>query len=168
LVELVVVIILVGIVGAVIVPRFLSPSAFEISATQDGLVSTIRAAQQAAIGRADVSFLIASDTDAWTFTAKSGATALRTFQVPVNDVLLETGSAASSSDTCATGFDTAVAGDFSLAFKNDGYLDTFTNNGVTEAVDSSFNGVRICLNDSVVVSVCVSPAGYAHAGNCDD
>lgn len=168
LVELIVVLVLVGIVGVVVIPRFLAPNAFNEAAAQDGLIATIRAAQQAAIGRTDVSFEIASGGGDWMFTAKSSTTTLRTFEVPVSDVVLETGSAAASMDSCATAFDTAVAGDFSLAFKGDGYLESFTNDGTTEMVDAAFNGVRICLNDSVAASVCVSPAGYAYAGDCDD
>jgi MSHA pilin protein MshC len=167
MVELVVIIVLLGIVGAVVIPRFMAPNAFNEPAAQDGLLATIRAAQQAAIGRATVTFKITSNSSDWTFAALSGATTLRTFTVPVSDVKLETGSAVSSANTCATGFNTAVANDFSLAFKNDGNLDTFTNNAVTETVNTTFNGVRICLNDTVAVSVCVSPAGYAYAGNCD-
>jgi prepilin-type N-terminal cleavage/methylation domain-containing protein len=168
IIELIVVIVLMGLAGAVIIPRLLEPSTFEITSAQDGMIATIRAAQQAAVGRANVTFQITSDGNDWTFAAMSGATPLRTFQVPTDNVLLETGSAASSGNTCATGFDTAVAGDFSLDFKNDGGLQSFTNNASTENVNGSFNGVRICLNDTDAVSACVSPAGYAYAGNCDD
>jgi prepilin-type N-terminal cleavage/methylation domain-containing protein len=166
-VELVVVIVLLGIVGAVVIPRFLAPNTFNEPAAQDGLLATIRAAQQAAIGRANVTFKITSDSNDWTFAALSGATTLRTLTVPVSDVKLETGSAASSANTCATGFNTAVANDFTLTFKSDGNLASFTNNGTTETVDAAFNGVRICLNDTIAVSACVSPAGYAYAGDCD-
>jgi MSHA pilin protein MshC len=167
IVELIVVIVLLGIVGAVVIPRFLSPNAFDEPAAQDGLLATIRGAQQAAIGRANVTFEITSTGDDWTFVAKSGSTTLRTFQVRTNGVVLETGSAASSSNTCANDFDTALAGDFKLEFNTDGTLKRFTNNGSTENVNASFNGVRICVNDTNAASVCVSPAGYAHAGNCD-
>jgi len=159
--------VLLGIVGVVVIPRFLAPNAFNEAAAQDGLLATIRAAQQAAIGRATVTFKATSDGNDWTFAALSGATALRTFSVPVSDVKLETGSAASSVNTCATDFNTAVENDFTLAFKADGNLASFTNDGSTETVDATFNGVRVCLNDTVASSVCVSPAGYAYAGNCD-
>jgi prepilin-type N-terminal cleavage/methylation domain-containing protein len=165
--ELVVVIVLLGIVGVVIMPRFLEPNAFDEPAAQDGLLATIRGAQQAAIGRANVTFAITSGGGDWTFAAKSGSTTLRTFQVRTNGVMLETGSAASSANTCADGFDTALAGDFTLEFNTDGTLKRFTNNGSIENVNASFNGVRICVNDTDAASVCVSPSGYAYAGNCD-
>lgn len=171
IIELVVVIVLVGIVGAVIISRFVGPNAFEIAAAQDGLLTTIRAAQQAALGRTDatlVAFEIDQSGGDWVLTARDGATTLRTLELPADNIVLETGSAVASADTCATGFDTAVSGDFELVFEKKGNLDEFTNNGTTEMVDAMFNGVRNCVNDSPALSVCVSPAGYAYAGNCDD
>ena len=81
---------------------------------------------------------------------------------------METGSAAASGNTCANDFDTAVANDFALTFDRSADLVDFTNNTTTETVNAAFNGVRICVNDDVSLSVCVSPAGYAYEGDCLD
>ena len=48
LVELVVVIVLVSIVAVSAVSRYLTPSAFDAAGVRDGLITTLRAAQQAA------------------------------------------------------------------------------------------------------------------------
>jgi prepilin-type N-terminal cleavage/methylation domain-containing protein len=169
-IELIVVIVLVGIVSAVVLPRFVAPNAFDEIAARDGLIATVRAAQQAALGRNPVTFEINAAGGDWVFVAKSGSNIIRTFEVPSGSVVLETGSPAVSSNTCANDFDTLIdpnSPNFTLLFSEKGDLKTFTKPGGPISVDNSFNGVRICLNDTVQSSVCVSRAGYAYAGNCD-
>jgi len=169
IVELVVVIVLAGIVGMVVVSRYAAPGAFAVQGTQDALLTTIRQAQQAALGRSDVTFTIDAGTGTWEFAALSGSTVLSLQEVPATDVMLETGIPAWTADTCASGssFNTPVAA-FVLEFDNEGNLASFNNTGVgLQSMSPTFNGVRICLNDTVAYSVCVSPAGYAHEGNCE-
>lgn len=171
LVELVIILVLIGIVGAVIIPRFIGSSAFESRSAQAGLISTIRTAQQAALGRDNVSFRINTVGNDWQFQTMANAVEIRAFTTPLDSLTLETGSAASSSDTCSTApgdFDIGVDTDFQLSFDRLGNLVSFTNDGTTElATAPAFNGVRICLNNNVDLSVCVSRAGYAYAGDCD-
>jgi prepilin-type N-terminal cleavage/methylation domain-containing protein len=170
LVELVVVIVLLGIVGVVVVPRFMAPNAFNALATRDGIVATIRAAQQASIGRSLVTFKIVSTADSYRFLAEAGAgnTTIREFEVGSRDLVLKTGSAVEGSlDTCATGYDEDLD-NFTLTFNGQGSLVNFSNGPLNQNVGSTFNGVRICLNDTDAMSVCVSPLGYAYVGNCDD
>ncbi|MGV3593475.1 MAG: type II secretion system protein [Gammaproteobacteria bacterium] len=169
-IEMVIVIVLLGIVAAVVVPRFMAPNAFDEPVARDGLLTTIRAAQQAALGRSEVTFEIDRIGDTWHLEVKDSGSMIRELMFSAEDIVLETGSPAASSDVCSSGFDTAVANDFSLSFDAVGNLSEFTNTGVPGApvaVDGNFNGVRICLNDTDALSICVSPAGYAHAGNCD-
>jgi hypothetical protein len=125
------------------------------------------------MGRSTVTFEIDSTSNNhWVLAAKAGGVPIRTFDVSKNNVALTTGSAATSANTCATvpgDFDNSLDANFELAFGEKGNLESFTN-GTTELVDGnpSFNGVRICVNANPAASVCVSPAGYAYAGNCDD
>ena len=168
LVELVIVILLLGITGAVVYSRLASPNAFSPLATQDALVSTIREAQQLSLGRDNITYEIDLVADEWLFSAKSNGSTLRTSRIAANGVTLETGSAVASGDTCSSGFDDAVAGDFELSFDGKGNLSSFTNNGATENVDALFNGVRLCINDDDALAVCVSPGGFAALGDCDD
>lgn len=170
LVELIVVLVLVGIIGVVIATRFMDPSAFNQISTRDGLITGIRTAQQAALGRSAVTFRINQTGGNWILDTRVGGTSLRTVQFSASEVVLETGSAAASANTCTTvgTFETAVANDFTLTFDASGNLSQFTNNGTTEPVNNTFNGVRICVNDTDQFSVCVSRVGYAYAGNCDD
>jgi len=169
LVEFIMVIVLLGVVSAVVIPRFLTPDPFNAVAAQDGLLTVIRSAQQVALGRSNVTFQIEQGGGDWIFTSRAGSNIVQNFEISATNISLETGSAAVSANNCSSvsGFNDPVV-DLVLAFNGKGDLTSFTNDGDLETVDASFNGVRICVNDTVENSVCVSPAGYAYAGNCDD
>lgn len=170
LVELIVVIVLLGIVSVVVVARFLNPNAFNQQAATDALVSNIRFAQQASLGRSDVSFTIEQQSGEWIFTALADTDVLSELAVSTGNVRLETGEPVWTGDTCASGSSFNVPVDnFELVFDSQGNLASFSNTTVgTEPMAPTFNGVRICVNDTVSASVCVSRAGYAHVGNCDE
>ena len=168
-VELIIVIVLIGIVGAVVVSRFTSGSAFNAAGTQDAIISIAHATQQASLGRDNASLQIDASGGDWIISAVAGSptVTIRSISIPATNVILETGSAVTSGNTCANAYDTAVMNDFVLNYNRKGDLVDFTNNGSTETVDASFNGVRLCINDNPVFSVCISPAGYAYEGDCD-
>lgn len=165
LVELVVVLLLTGIVAAVTFSRLGAPNSFNALATRDAIISTARAAQQLALGRTNVTFEIDPSGGDWLLTAKSGATVVRTATVPANSVILETGTTITAGD-CASGFDDAVTSNFLVNYDGLGNATSFTNS--VAAPVTIDNGVRICVNDDVSFSVCISPAGFASAGDCDD
>ena len=164
-----VVLLLLGLVGAIVSSRFASPNAFNALAARDGILATARAAQQMALGRESVSFNIQSSGDNWLITASAdaGATLLRSYTVPSKDIVLETGSAVANTDSCADAYNLAITNDFELSFDGRGNLLEFTNNALVESVDASFNGVRLCINDDVSLAICISPAGFAAEGECD-
>lgn len=175
IIEMIAVVVLMGIVGVAVFSRFNSPSSFNELATKDALITGIRQAQQAALGRSNVTFAILAAADEYQFTVKAGTDVLSTLAIPSRDVVLQTGTAAPSASTCASGapFDQGIQG-FVIAFDNRGNIASFdydANPGVAEVNGDplvfDFNGVRICVNEVVASSVCVSPAGYAYEGNCD-
>ncbi len=167
MIELVVILVVIGIIAVSIVSRFLSPNSIDAVSARDALITTIRAAQQAALGRSSVTFEIDQSGGNWIFTAKAGSTEVQSTTIRASNITLETGSPDASANTCANDFDTAVASDFRLSFDSQGNLSSFLNNGVTETVDLLFNGVRICVNESNDTAACVSRAGYAYVGTCD-
>jgi len=178
IVELVAVILIASILGMVAFARFISPSAFNEQGTQDALLTSIRQAQQAALGRSDVTFEIGAGAGEYQFVVKTASQELNRTTVSSQGVVLQTGTAAAlavTTDSCASGtrFDESVSG-FVIAFDSRGNIATFDYAANPEAGLQSttdplfdFNGVRICVNDSVAASVCVSPAGYAYEGNCE-
>jgi hypothetical protein len=48
-----------------------------------------------------------------------------------------------------------------------GGLGDLRTSGVTGSTGAITSAVRICINDSATMSVCVSPSGFAYAGDCD-
>ena len=65
LVELVIVVILVSIMGVAVMSRFSDNSGFNTLAARDGIVATALAAQQAALGRNNVTFDINQTGSDW-------------------------------------------------------------------------------------------------------
>ncbi len=63
IVELVAIIVIIGVLGVVAIARYVSPNAFNEQGAQDALITSIRQAQQAALGRSDVSFEITASAD---------------------------------------------------------------------------------------------------------
>ena len=165
IIEAIVVIVLVGILGAVVVSRFTTPNTFNIQIAQDGIITTLRAAQQAALGRDNISFKIVPGGDNLDLIVEEGSATIRTLTVAGDGVTLETGTTADTGMSCASGYDDDIMPDFEIAFDGLGNAISLLNNSITEQpVD---NGVRICINDTDSLSICVSPAGFAHEGDCD-
>ena len=166
IVELIVVIVIVGIIGISVFARFVNRSAINVAAAQDSIITVSHAAQQASLGRSNVSFEIDESGGSWIFSAIANGTTLRSVSISSDNVILETGSTVTSANTCSNSFDIPVANDFAIGYDRNGDIVYFTNNSSTEQAGALFNGVRICVNDNVSQSVCVSPAGYAFEGNC--
>ena len=165
MIELVVVIILLSIMGVAIMSRFSDSSEFNTLAARDGIIATALAAQQASLGRNDVTFDINQSGSDWIFEVASSGTVVSSFEVTGGGFTLETGSTITTGD-CSTGFDDAVTSNFSIAYDSFGNASTFTNAASTPV--SIANGVRICIDDTVDLSVCISPGGYAREGDCED
>lgn len=178
IIEMIAVVVLLGIVGVVVFSRFSDPSSFNQAAVKDSLITSIRQAQQAALGRSNVTFSIVETADQYQFLVKNGASVLSTQTIASQNIVLQTGTAealSTATDSCASGtrFDQSVQG-FVIGFDRRGNIASFdydANPSTPELNEDppsfDFNGVRICVNDLVTASVCVSPAGYAYEGNCD-
>ena len=175
IIEMVAVILLIGIVSVVVIPRLFSTNPANELGTRDAIINIIRIAQQNAQGRANVSFQITSTADNWIITAKTPTETLRSQEIDRSSVKLETGSAKEQttpppSGDCASGtsYNTPV-NNLVINFDANGDVTSFSNNPTpSESMSDTFNGIRICVNDKVESSVCVSRAGFAYAGNCDD
>lgn len=164
-----VVIVLLALLGGAAMSRLMAGSAFDAMAARDSMISIARTAQQHAFGREAVEFQVLHDTGAgqWRMraSADAGATLLREAAVADRAVSIETvasGSTPGPADTCAGAFDDPVD-DLKVSFDGSGNVKAFSNAGQALGVA---NGIRLCVNDSEVLSACLSPAGYAHEGAC--
>lgn len=167
LVEIVVVILVLGIISAVAMSRILGGNTFNAIIVRDQIVSLARTAQQNALGRSDVSMTItpgAGGNDVTLVTSDSGGT-IKTVTLALDTVSLR--GDINDTDSCETtaGADAITnAAPMTLAFGELGNLDT---SGVTGSTGAITSALRICLNNTASESVCVSPSGFAYAGDCD-
>lgn len=156
LIELVIVLVILGILSVVIMPRFMSSSTFNPVVARDALITTARLARQSAMGRDNATLSVALADDAWTFRASGGGQTLLQQSVAAGRVTI----GASSGGGC--GGASPISGSFQVRY--DGYGNVAGHSGG----GGPGNNVRFCINNDPALSVCISPAGYAHAGSCRD
>lgn len=167
IVELVVVIIIISIIGMVTMSRIIGGDSFNAIIVRDQIISLARTAQQNSLGRADVSMTITPNVggDSVTIVTSYGGGNIGSFAAPLDSVSLSGDINDTDSCSVTSGVDaiTSVT-PMTLTFGELGDLDVSGVTGSTGAVTSA---VRICLNDTASESICVSPSGFAYAGDCD-
>jgi len=167
LVEAILVIVLIGIISAVVVPRFVGSSSFNPIIVRDQIIATVRNAQQNALGRPDVELTITPDAGGSevTLTVSDGGGVIDQTSAPLNDVSLSGDINITASCATTPGANAITsASPLTIAF---GELGDLAVSGVGGNTGAVLSALRICINDSAVNSVCVSPSGFAHAGDCD-
>lgn len=167
LVELVITILIVGILAAVGFSRFFNGQQFNGIILRDRIIAATRAAQQSALGRADVTLTITPNAGATEATVALSETSgsIQEFVVEIDGVTLNAD--VDDTDSCATtpGADAITnANPMTLTF---GELGDLGSSGVTGSTSVPSSAVRICINNSANESVCLSPSGFAYAGDCD-
>jgi MSHA pilin protein MshC len=167
MIEMVIVIVLLGILGIIAASRLLSGNAFNPIIIRDQIVSLARAAQQNSLGRSGVNMTLtpnAGGDELTIVTSDSGGT-IQTTVLSLASALLS--GDINDTDSCAT---TPGAGSISnaapmtIAF---GELGDLGDSGVTGSTGAISSALRVCINDTAAMSVCVSPSGFAYAGDCD-
>lgn len=167
LVEAILVIVLIGIVSVVVVPRFLGSTSFNPVIVRDQIIATARSARQNALGRPSVQLIIAPSAagDRVTLTVSDGGGVIDEVTAPLDDVSLSGDINITASCGSTPGSDAITStSPLTIAFGELGDLET---SGVTGNIGPVNSALRICLNNSAVNSVCVSPSGFAYAGDCD-
>lgn len=157
-----------GIVSAFVMTRFLGANTFNALVVRDQLVATIRAAQQNALGRSSVSLTLTPDASGSTLNvvrSDSGGV-FESVSLDFNDVVLSSDNNITTS--CGSPNGQNVVSNAAPLTINFGELGALTNSGVTGSVGPVNSALRICVNNDPVFSVCISPSGFAYAGNCDD
>lgn len=171
IVELVIVILMISILSAVVFARFQDQNTFNASIVRDQIISLSRIAQQSSLGRADVSLAITPTASNSVLLEVESGGVFQSFELDLDGVTL-TGDVnkldgGSQTPSCeADDGDTAITAGAPMIinFGELSDLEEVSVGGVPTAVTSA---VRICLDNRAVDSVCISPAGYAYAGNCD-
>ena len=169
IIELVIVIVLIGIISAIIMSRFLGGNTFTPSIVQQQIISLARIAQQSSLGRADVTLTITPNAggDQVTIEAEesAGATTIQAVTIPMDSVTLS-GDINKTASCAVDDGDTAItnAAPMVLDF---GELGDLQDSGIGGGAAAITSAVRICINNSAADSICVAPSGFAYAGDCD-
>jgi MSHA pilin protein MshC len=167
MIEMVIVIVLLGILGIIAASRLLSGNTFNAIIIRDQIISLARTAQQNSLGRSGVNMTLtpnAGGDELTIVTSDSGGT-IQTAVLSSTSALLS--GDINDTDSCETtpGADSINnAAPMTIAFGRLGDLGTSGVTGSTGAISSA---LRVCINDSAAISVCVSPSGFAYAGDCD-
>lgn len=173
LTEAIVVIVLIGIVSFVAFSRFMGSDAYNAITLRDQIVSMTRSAQQKAIGRSDVVLTIDRSGEDFRFTLEARVNGdmetVQSARTPARTVTLRADVNEQASCGALGGAHTVTA-DNAMVIAFDQLGDLFlagVENTASEATVVS-TGVRLCVNNDPVMSVCVSKAGFAYVGDCDD
>ncbi len=168
LVELVIVVTLIGIVSVVAMSRMLGPNTFNAPVARDAIIAMARAAQQNAIGHADVVLTLEVVSGELELRVEADTTLLESARVTLDDVTIRAD--VNETDSCAvTPGATLIAPGSAMVVEYDA-LGSLLQGGPVNGVGYPFQpdgGMRLCINGAPQNSVCISPAGYAYAGDCD-
>lgn len=167
IVELVLVIIIISIIGMVTMSRIIGGDSFNAIIVRDQIISLARTAQQNSLGRANVSMTITPNVggDSVTIVTTDGGGNIESFAVSLDSVSLSGDINDTDSCSVTSGVDAITnATPMTLTF---GELGDLGVSGVTGSTGAVTSALRICLNDTASESICVSPSGFAYAGDCD-
>ena len=168
MVEMIVTLVIMGVLSAVIMTRFLDTNTFNAIVVRDQLVAMIRIAQQNALGRSNVSLSLTPSAggDSLTVVRSDSGGMVDSVTVDLSDVALSSDNNITTACGSPNG-QNAVANGTPLTI-NFGELGSLANSGVTGSVAAVNSALRICVNNDPVFSVCVSPSGFAYRGTCDE
>lgn len=167
IIEFVVATVLLAILGGVIMSRFADSNAINGDIARDMIISMARQALQHSLGRSSITLVIepTAGGDEATIEIQESAVTIRSETVTLRSLTLSGDINITASCEATPGVDTLSNGTpMTLAFGELGDLEVSGVTGNTGAVTSA---VRICINDVASDSVCVSPSGFAYAGDCD-
>lgn len=170
IVELVIVIFVLGVISATAMSRFSDENAFTGLVVRDQIISQARRAQQGSFGRANMSMVFTPNlagTEATIEVLQAAASdALSSVTIPIDSLTL-TGDTNVTTSCTAAGVGITNSNPFTLTFGELG--DLVASSGVAGAASygAPTTAVRFCVNEDINYSVCVSPAGFAYAGDCD-
>ena len=167
LVEIIIAILIISILAVSVYSRLSNNNTFEGLIVRDQIIALARLAQQNTLGRENVELRVTpTGSGEVTIETREGATTLRSVTTGMSSLSLE--SDVNNTSSCSGGASNTLSNsDFlRIRFAELGNLNSsgVVNAGYPTTVSSA---VRICINDDPALSVCVSPGGFAYAGDCD-
>lgn len=169
IIEIVIVILLLSVVSVFVMSRFNDETAFTGLIVRDQLISQARRAQQGSFGRSGMAMVFTPNgggTEA-TIEVLEGSAALSSITVSISSLTLTGDVDETSSCSSTAGTNITNANPFRLSFGELG--DIVASTGVVGAASygAVTSAARICIDEDVTYSICVSPSGFAYVGDCD-
>lgn len=167
IVEIIITVLIISVLAVSVYSRLSDNNTFEGLIVRDQIISLARIAQQNALGRQDVELRVTpTGSGDVTIETRTGATTLQSVTTSSSSLTLE--SDVNNTSSCSGGAsNTLSSSDYlRLRFAELGDLEDsgVVNAGYPTTVSSA---VRICINDDPILSICVSPGGFAYVGDCD-
>ena len=160
LIELIVVIILLSILGAVGIGLFSAPSQYAVKLSADQWLSQLQLAQRHSFLRQSASLpiqlSISQATNRWQMLLSQGATQLSNSDINFDSVNVH---------YSQTDFTSRCSSLPLITFPVNFYFAGYGNAVNASRVQLSTNQ-RVCLTASDTVELCISPSGYAYEGSC--
>mgnify|MGYP000653230195 CR=1 FL=1 len=153
--------------------RLLEGDIFNASVVRDQLISLARSTQQQALGRSDVALIIRPNGDSLElktvedFVNVTTFTELQSATVDIRSVELA-GDVNVTASCSATPGTNAIGNTTPMVIRFNELGDLLGGGVVGSSYPSTAStAMRICVNDDPLNSVCLSPAGFAYAGDCE-
>lgn len=152
--------------------RLVGANSFNGIVVRDQIVALTRIAQQSAFGRPFVTMTftpsVAGD-DATVIVAASAANGtIERVTVPITSLTLAGDINQTSSCESSPGAESITNNSpLILRFNQLGNLIASSGVGTSASAGTVDKSVRVCINNSPALSVCISPAGFAYVGDCD-
>lgn len=150
LVELVMVILIIAILSAFAISRTSDQQGYSTTIVKNQFIASARQAQQTALSRAssgNVSLTVSLSSGEWSFQVAGGGG-------DQHIISLEQGSERIRFGTNFSAACSALSGStLSVQFDGDGNRDPSEN-------------LRVCIDSTPDIEMCISPAGYAYEGTC--
>lgn len=172
-IEIVIVILIIGIVSVFVFSRQLDGDVYNAAVVRDQVISLARSSQQQALGRSDVAMIIRPTgnnlviTTVEDFVDTNTFTLMQTSSIDMRSVVMA--GDVNITDSCSATLSTNTLSNASPMVIQYDELGDLYRGGVTSVVGYPIavtNGMRLCINDDPVVSICFSPAGFPFQGNC--
>lgn len=167
-IELVVVIVILAVISAVFIARFAGANSFNGVVVRDQIIALTRIAQQSSFGRAGVTMTftpLPGGDDATVVVAETNGTIERV-TVPISTLVLA-GDVDITNSCGVTAGTNAITNSSPLVIRFGELGNIVASSGVGTSAGAVNRSLRICINNDPVMSVCVSPTGFAYARDCD-
>lgn len=162
IIEIVVVLVILGVVSVAITSRVLRADTYNAAIARDQVISLARTAQQKAIGRNDVSLSIQGAGNNFEIRVSDSTGVIESSRVARSSVDVQADVNQLSGCAALAGNTVTDVTSFVLRYTELGDL---LEGGVGGTAGIT-TGARVCINNDPAMSVCVSAAGYAYAGDC--